>query len=244
MNRLKHTLRSFIYPGLDLHLYSRRALTKFWKTGPRRVLDAGSGNGYFSWLAYDAGASVLALNFELGQVDKAHEFLLEYKRLDPRRLEFRQFNLYNLSSLDGGFDEIICYETLEHIRGDDKICREFFRLLTPGGSLHLCCPHALHPRHQREILDEEERGGHVRTGYTEESYRALLEPIGFRIQRLHGLGSVAVFWADQFLRKIRHSAGDVAALPFFPSARLAVSLAPQLDPPMPFSIYTEAVKPR
>lgn len=243
MGRLRNTLRSLVYPGLDLHLYSRRALTKFWRFGPRRVLDAGSGNGYFSWLSYQTGASVLALNFDAGQVEKARDYFITYKGLDPQRLEFRQFNLYNLPSLASGFDEIICFETLEHIRGDQEVCREFFRLLKPGGSLHLCCPCSLHPRHQAEILDDKECGGHVRHGYTEETYRALLEPIGFHIARLHGLGSNATYQADKFLRKLRHLAGDLVALPFYPMARLATSLSREIDPVVPFSIYVEAVRP-
>jgi len=243
MNKFKNILRSLVYPGLDLRLYARCALTRFWRKGPRRVLDAGSGNGYFSLLAYRSGASVLGLNFEQGQVDKAREFLIGHKKFDPQRLEFRQFNLYDLPSLEGSFDEIICFETLEHIKGDDVVCREFFRLLTPGGSLHLCCPYALHPRHQQEVLDEAEQGGHVRHGYTEESYRTLLEPLGFRIARVHGVESTATFTADKWLRKLRHAAGDLAALPLFPLAKLTVPLSNQIDPPVPFSIYVEAVKP-
>lgn len=53
---LRHALRDLIYPGLDLHTRNRASLACYWKTGPRDVLDAGSGNGYFSWLAYRIGA--------------------------------------------------------------------------------------------------------------------------------------------------------------------------------------------
>jgi len=56
VSSLKCFLRDLIYPGLDLHTRNRASLCRFWKTGPRDVLDAGSGNGYFSWLAYQSGA--------------------------------------------------------------------------------------------------------------------------------------------------------------------------------------------
>jgi len=49
---IRNALRSLIYPGLDLHTRNRASLRRFWKTGLRDVFDAGSGNGYFSWLAY------------------------------------------------------------------------------------------------------------------------------------------------------------------------------------------------
>jgi cyclopropane fatty-acyl-phospholipid synthase-like methyltransferase len=240
---MKNTLRNLVYPGLDLHVHSRRSLLHFWKTGPRRVLDAGSGNGYFSWLAYQSGADVLALNFERGQVEKASDFLNGYHKADPKRLEFRQFNLYDLSRLDDSFDEIICFETLEHIKGDEQVCREFFRLLKPGGVLHVCCPHAQHPRHEQEVLDTEETGGHVRCGYTEESYRQLLEPIGFRLACVHGLGTATACTADKWMRKIRKRFGDLAALPLLPLGLTAVRWTRQLDPAVPFSIYAQAVKP-
>jgi hypothetical protein len=50
MSILKNIVRDLVYPGLDLHTRNRASLRRFWKTGARDVLDAGSGNGYFSWL--------------------------------------------------------------------------------------------------------------------------------------------------------------------------------------------------
>ena len=168
---LKHFLRGLIYPGLDVHLRNRASLSRFWKTGSRDVLDAGSGNGYFSWLAYQSGARVVAFNYEAGQVKKATDFLLGYRRADSQRLRFEQRNLYDLPKEERTFDEIICYEVLEHLRQDQMVAQEFYRILRPGGVLHLCCPNRLHPRHQAEVLDTNETGGHVRPGYTEEDYR-------------------------------------------------------------------------
>jgi SAM-dependent methyltransferase len=242
MSRWYNALRSLVYPGLDLHLHSRAALRRYWFAGDRRVLDAGSGNGYFSWLAYRSGARVLALNIEATQVQRAQALLNNYRRADPERLRFQTFNLYDLNSLDETFDEIICFETLEHIRDDVGVCRQFFRLLRPGGVLHLCCPHELHSRHQAEVLDEHESGGHVRAGYTRETYVRLLEPIGFEIDRIVGVGTPAVFWSDYLLRSIRTRTSDLVALPLLPWLLPVVRCA-RLDPPMPFSLYCRAVKP-
>ena len=79
----RNWLRNILYPGLDLHTRNRASLRRYWMTGPRDVLDAGSGNGYFSWLAYQSGARVIAMNFEQAQVEKAREFLLGYRKADP-----------------------------------------------------------------------------------------------------------------------------------------------------------------
>lgn len=234
-------LRYLIFPGLDLHTRNRASLCRFWNTGPRDVLDAGSGNGYFSWLAYRAGARVVAMNFESSQVEKAREFFNDYCRADPERLRFEAFNLYNLPHEIRTFDEIVCYETLEHMRGDAEVVREFYRILRPGGVLHICCPYRLHPRHQAEVLDLNESGGHVRPGYTEEDYRRLLEPIGFKIDRLVGIGSKSLWVADAILRHIRSRVGDALALPLLPLLLPAVWCA-RLNPEVPFSLYVRAVK--
>lgn len=238
---LRSALRDLLYPGLDLHTRNRASLAKFWKVGPRDVLDAGSGNGYFSWLAYRSGARVVAMNFEREQVEKARDFLIGHRRADPARLRLEQCNLYDLSREARTFDEIICFEVLEHLRRDRDVVREFCRILRPGGVLHVCCPNRLHPRHQAEVLDMEESGGHVRAGYTAEDFRALLEPVGFRIERIVGIGPPGIYHADRVLRAIRNRVGDSSALPLLPLALPFVWLA-RFDPPVPFSLYVQAVK--
>lgn len=87
---MNNVLRSWIYPGLDLHTRNRASLTEFWKKGRRDVLDAGSGNGYFSWLTYNSGARVVAMNFEQAQVEKGKEFLIDYRQANPSRLRFER----------------------------------------------------------------------------------------------------------------------------------------------------------
>jgi SAM-dependent methyltransferase len=206
------------------------------------VLDAGSGNGYFSWLAYRSGARVVAMNFDEAQVAKAREFLIENRGADPARLRFEQGNLYDLEREQRTFDEIICFEVLEHLRRDRDVAKQFYRVLRPGGVLHLCCPNRLHPRHQAEVLDVAEAGGHVRSGYTAEDYRELLEPLGFEIERRVGIGPKLLYLADEGLRTIRNRIGDLAALPLLPLALPIVWLARE-NPPIPFSIYVAARKP-
>jgi SAM-dependent methyltransferase len=239
---IRYLIRDLFYPGLDLHTRNRASLRCFWQTGRRDVLDAGSGNGYFSWLAYQTGASVVAINCEQEQVQKASDFLIVRKRANPERLRFEHRNLYDLTRETRTFDEVICFEVLEHLLHDQDVVTEFYRILRPGGALHLCCPHRLHPRHRVEVLDTQESGGHVRPGYTEDEYRKLLEPIGFQIESVVGIGTPAVYHADRMLRAIRNRFGDWAALPLLPMALPAAWFA-TLNPRMPFSLYVKAIKP-
>lgn len=239
--QLGHMVRSLLYPGLDLHTRNRASLCQFWLHGPRDVLDAGSGNGYFSWLAYKHGGRVVAMNINPSQVMKAEEFLIGYRQADPAHLKFERVSLYDLTRETRVFDEIICYETLEHIRRDDLIVNEFFRVLRPGGVLHLCCPNRSHPRNQKEVLDVYEEGGHVRAGYSVEDYRHLLEPVGFTVDSIVGIGSRALFYMDEILRWVRNHLGDVMALPLLPIALPFVYWS-KLNPSEPFSLYVRAVK--
>src|ERR1700739_3210233 len=126
---VRYRIRNILYPGLDLHTRKRASLCRVWQTGPRDVLDAGSGNGYFSWLAYQTGARVVAMNYEQAQLEKARDFLIKHRRADPTRLQFERCNLYDLTRETRTFDEVICFEVLEHLVRDGDIVNEFFRIL-------------------------------------------------------------------------------------------------------------------
>jgi SAM-dependent methyltransferase len=235
-------LRYLALPGTDIFTRRRTGLEKYWLKGARKVLDAGFGNGWFAYRAYKSGATVTAVAIDPNLVRKARALYNGFLGIGEDRLSFSEMNLYDVARLDDTFDEIICYETLEHIRRDESVCRAFWRLLRPGGILHLCCPNAEHPRWRREILDLAEAGGHVRHGYTEQSYRQLLGPIGFRIDRTEGVGGpLLVLLQEKVQAPLRAMFGEPAA------AVVAAVGAPLValdrgDPAVPFSIYVRAVR--
>ena len=229
-------------PGFDLCTRRRVRLSKYWQRGARRFLDAGSGNGWFSYLAYRSGAVVTGVSVRKGEVEKAQLFYNSRLEAPRERLDFKTLNLYQLEQLGEKFDEIICYETLEHVKDDERVCRTFYQMLKPGGVLHLCCPYAEHPRWKAEVLDTAEAGGHVRAGYTLESYRSLLEPIGFEITDVEGVGGPLLTKAEALLSSARNRFGDALSLP------LAILLFPvvwadQPESTCPFSLYVRVVKP-
>jgi len=233
--------RRSLMPGFDLCTRRRVKLQRHWQTGPRRFLDAGSGNGWFSYLAYCSGATVTAISAVGGEIEKAKHFYNHWMGIPDERLSFRELNFYQVESLGFKFDEIICYEALEHVRDDVRVAMSFHRLLNPGGVLHLCCPNADHPRWQAEVLDHDERGGHVRAGYTDESYRNLLEPLGFEITAVEGVGGPLLSKAELALSKVRNRFGDLLSVPF------ALSLLPTVwldgtTAACPFSLYVKAKK--
>lgn len=193
-----------------------------------------------TYLAYRKGNRVLGVTRVQYEVDNTAA-LFHARRIPTDRVEFRQMNIYDLRSLNRRFDQIICSETLEHIRRDREVVQMFADLLNPGGRLILCCPHALHPQHNLGRTDEPETGYHVRDGYTFETYQSILEPAGFKITHRIGIGSPLVCWQDNVLRKSRQKVGDALALPLF-LLLLPLTRLDYRDPKMPFSVAVAAEK--
>lgn len=121
------------------------------------------------------------------------------------------------------------------------MCRIFWRVLKPGGVLHLCCPNADHPDNANHPLDLDERGGHVRPGYTAETYRALLAPIGFELSEPIGLGGPLRQTFNRKITAIQESLG------FLPGFLLFLISWPLLafdtaQPQIAYSLYVRARK--
>ena len=235
-------LKWAFFPGLDLYTRSRyRFLPRFFIEGSVRTLDAGCGNGALAYAAYRRGNEVLGVTIDETQVKKADAFF-SWLGARPERLRFQVLNLHDLHKLKTKFDQIICAETLEHIRDDKKIIRSFYDLLNEGGVLHLCCPNANHPAHRLGRVNDPEDGGHVRDGYTLQSYQQLLEPLGFRIEKTLGIGSPSLGFLDRPIRAARNPPRCHSSPPTF-SARIPfILLLDYLNPPCPFSLYVLAKK--
>ncbi len=238
---LKDLGKRLFYPGLDLHTRCRyRFLSDLIAAGPLETLDAGFGNGALAYAAYRKGNRVVGVSFSNREVTDTLRF---FKRLGipSQRVELRHMNIYDLRSLDRRFDQIICSETLEHIKRDREVVEMFSDLLRPGGTLLLCCPHALHPEHNLGRADEPETGYHVRDGYTIDSYHALLKGTGMEVTATMGLGSPLICRLDKTLRELRGRVGDVGAMPLF-LLFAPLALLDRPNPKMPFSLAVLARK--
>lgn len=244
--RLREQIKWLLFPGLNLHarLRFKRVPAEIGRPHNgevRNVLDAGCGNGMLSYQAYRLGNRVIGVSIK-SEVQRNKKLFNEYHGIPEDRLSFRDHNLYDIESIEERFDEIICCEVLEHIKGDEQVARSFFNILRPGGVLHLCCPNAGHPHHVNYPLDPDESGGHVRPGYTYESYKTLLEPIGFTLSEPIGIGGPIRQGCNKLITRSQEIAGLALGLPlFFLLAPWAV-----LDgdsPRVPYSLYVKATRP-
>lgn len=207
----------------------------------RVVLDAGCGNGSLAWQAYRLGNRVIGVSIK-DEVVRNRKLFNEFRGIPEERLSFRDLNLYDIESLGEPVDEIICTEVMEHIRGDEQVCRSFFNILKPGGTLHICCPNADHPYHRAYPLDPNETGGHVRPGYTYDTYRNLLEPIGFELSPPIGIGGPIRQSCNVAITRAQEVAGLPAGLAAFALLQ-PLSLLDRGEPKVPFSLYVRALKP-
>jgi SAM-dependent methyltransferase len=236
-----------LLPGLNLHARLRgrllpEELGRADEGAERRVLDAGCGNGLLAYHAYTRGNRVDGVSIKDREVSGNRALFHEYLAVPEDRLRFEKRDLYDIDGLGRPYDEIVCTEVLEHIRDDEGLCRAFWKILKPGGVLHLCCPNAGHPDHRAQELDEHEGGGHVRPGYTLEGYRALLEPIGFRIERVRGLGGPLRQACNKWITR----AQDIGGVPLGAAVFAGLWPLASLDrdePELPYSLYVRAVKP-
>jgi SAM-dependent methyltransferase len=244
---MKARLKWLLFPGLNLHARLRsRKLPKYIgrpsNGETRRVLDAGCGNGALAYQAYKQGNSVLGVSIK-SEVQRNQQLFNGYLGIPEERLSFRDVNLYQIDILDEQFDEIICTEVMEHIKGDRDVCTRLFRVLKPGGVLHLCCPNADHPYHQAYPLDPQETGGHVRSGYSYQTYKELLEPIGFEVSPPMGLGGKVRQACNWSITRAQELFGLPAGLAAFALLSPWAVLDGD-DPEVPFSLYVRATKPR
>ncbi|MGO9490324.1 MAG: class I SAM-dependent methyltransferase [Solirubrobacteraceae bacterium] len=164
---------------LDRWLWLRSRL----RGGPLRTFDAGCGNGAFSMYAATRGNRVVAASFSPEEQDAARRRAdalgiegIDFRMLDLRELEAKRESL-------GQFDQIICLETIEHLKDDGGLMRSLARMLEPGGELLLSTPFDRH----RPLWTEDphpsgvEDGSHVRFGYSQQQIASLADAAGLQV---------------------------------------------------------------
>jgi SAM-dependent methyltransferase len=97
----------------------------------RRLLDAGSGTGFFSAAARQRGARVTA-------VDIGPNLLVEARKKGVERVVASDVG--QLAFPDAVFDVVVSSECIEHTPSPRHSLLELTRVLRPGGTLVLTCP--------------------------------------------------------------------------------------------------------
>lgn len=245
----RQSLRWLLFPGVNLHARLRNErLPAHLGSAPcgrlRRVLDAGCGNGMLAYQSYLKGNQVVGITLKDREVSGCRQLFNERLGIGPQALSFDKCSLYEVTLQEASLDEIICTEVLEHIVQDALVCRKFWAALKPGGVLHVTAPNADHPYNRSFPLDGNEGGGHVRCGYAPGDYRALLEPIGFRIEIVEPLGGPVRQFFNRLIKEAQGRWGPAAGIPLFVVALPFLMFeSRRRERARPFAYYVKAVKP-
>jgi SAM-dependent methyltransferase len=165
---------------LDRWMWLRRHL----RGGPVRTFDAGCGNGGFSIYAAIKGNEVVAASFSGGEQQDARRRAdsLGVEGLDFRIIDLREIEAHRASL--GSFDQIICFETIEHVLDDEALVGSLVAMLKPGGQLLLTAPFdGHHPLYTEDPApDQTEDGSHVRFGYSRQRLREIALGAGLEVR--------------------------------------------------------------
>lgn len=158
-----------------------RWLKKHLQAGSGRTLDAGCGNGAFAFYASSIGNQAIGVCFDKPSCQTMQSRAV---RVGMNNTKFIQGDLRTLDQWGdrlGKFDQIICFETIEHIQNDKKLIADLSHLLNPKGRLLLTTPY----KHYKPLLGDHlascEDGGHVRWGYTHREIKALFQEYGLEV---------------------------------------------------------------
>lgn len=144
------------------------------------VLDAGAGNGGFTVFAARAGNRALGLSFSPAEMGAAQRRAALCGAASAR-FEIRDLRaIGDDAELRGRFDEIICFEVLEHLVDDIGVLHDLATALRPGGRVLITVPSLDHRPLFRERVSASEDGGHVRWGYSAEQLREVARAAGLR----------------------------------------------------------------
>ncbi len=139
------------------HLH-RYAFAAQWGRGAR-ILDAACGEGYGSALLAESAESVTGVDIDPETIGHARR---RYGHL--RNLNFEVADCTRLPFEDGEFQQVVSFETLEHLAEQEALLAEFRRVLAGDGFLVLSSPDKAVYSEQQGFVNEH----HVRELYREE----------------------------------------------------------------------------
>lgn len=177
-------LRVLFYRLLHILLlrswYVRREIRQYVQksTGPKHVLDAGSGFGQYAWFLSKIAPEwkITGLDVKAEQIRDCNNF---FARLGlAGRVSFQQADLTALTDTET-YDLIISIDVMEHIPDDTLVFQNFFNALKPSSMLLVSTPSNLGGSDAYHTDDPSFIDEHVRNGYGIDEISQKLRLAGF-----------------------------------------------------------------
>ena len=141
----------------------------------QNVLDVACANGY--------GTYILSkyVNIVYG-IDRNKEYLeLAKEKYNANNIVYKQLDL-NSQKIEGTYDGIVCFETLEHLKYPESFIKDLYNLLDNDGILLLSIPNSIYEKFEN--------------GKNKDSYHLhvfeyndiidLIKKVGFKIKKIYG----------------------------------------------------------
>lgn len=96
-----------------------------------KILDIGTGPGFFAILMAKAGYDVTAVDYTEAMLDEARKNAGSY----VKDIDFRRMDAQHLEFSDGSFDVVISRNLTWNLEEPEQAYREWMRVLKPGGKL-------------------------------------------------------------------------------------------------------------
>ena len=159
-------IRLFGIPEIGFQIrgmYFRKALWEMRDFKPKKILDAGSGIGSYTFYLAKLfpNASVEGWEIDKNKLAFCKKFS---KELNIRNAPFSFRNLTNTLGYKSKFDLIVNIDVLEHIKDYKKVLKNFYTLLMPGGYVYIHTPQ-LNQKRFFSRFDTWKHKDHVREGF-------------------------------------------------------------------------------
>ena len=100
-----------------------------------KILDIGTGPGFFPMILSEAGYTVAAVDYTEEMLEKAKENLRKYTKYGLERVTLQRMDAQNLEFADETFDVVISRNLTWNLEKPEQAYQEWMRVLKPGGVL-------------------------------------------------------------------------------------------------------------
>lgn len=100
-----------------------------------KILDIGTGPGFFPMILSEAGYTVTAVDYTEEMLEKAKENLGKYTKYGLERVTLQRMDAQNLEFADETFDVVISRNLTWNLEKPEQTYQEWMRVLKPGGVL-------------------------------------------------------------------------------------------------------------
>lgn len=126
---------------MSLKRRARRIIEELNPSSGEKIIDLGCGTGYYLFLLSNLGISLNLTGF-----DNDEEAMGEAETLlRNKNIEFAVGDLHKMPFKDNSFHKAVMSEVLEHVKDDERVLKETFRILKPNGVLVISTPSINYP---------------------------------------------------------------------------------------------------